>query len=58
MCVREFKIFVFEISFDLIFFFFWWDGFELGLHTCKAGALLLEPHLQPILPGYFGDGIF
>jgi hypothetical protein len=30
-------------------FFFWWDqGFNSGLHTCKAGALPLEPHLQSI----------
>jgi hypothetical protein len=26
------------------FFFFWWDwNLNLGLHTCKAVALLLEP---------------
>jgi hypothetical protein len=30
--------------------------FELRARACKAGALLLEPHLQPILL-YFGDGI-
>jgi hypothetical protein len=28
----------------------WWDwGLNSGLHTCKAGALLLQPHLQFIL---------
>jgi hypothetical protein len=26
-----------------ILFFFWWDS---GLYTCKAGSLLLKPHLQ------------
>jgi hypothetical protein len=30
-------------------FFFWWDwDLNSGLHTCKAGAPLLEPHLQSI----------
>jgi hypothetical protein len=35
----------------LIFYlFFWWDwGLTSGLHTCKVGTLLLEPHLQSIL---------
>jgi hypothetical protein len=34
----------------LLLFFFLWDwGFNSGLHTCKAGAVPLEPHLQPIL---------
>jgi hypothetical protein len=29
------------------FFFFWWDrGLNSELSTCKAGTLLLEPHLQ------------
>jgi hypothetical protein len=28
-------------------FFFFWGG--MGVWTCKAGALLLEPHLQSIL---------
>jgi hypothetical protein len=28
----------------------WWNwGLNSGLHACKTGALLLEPHLQPIL---------
>jgi hypothetical protein len=32
-----------------LFFFFWWHwGLNLGLHTCKAGTLLLEPRLQSI----------
>jgi hypothetical protein len=32
------------------FCFFWWDwSLNLGLHTCKASALSLEPHLQSIL---------
>jgi hypothetical protein len=32
------------------FLFLWWDlGFNSGLYGCKAGTLLLEPHLQPIL---------
>jgi hypothetical protein len=30
--------------------FFWWDwGLNSGLHACKGGTLLLEPHLQSIL---------
>jgi hypothetical protein len=29
---------------------FWWDwDFNSGLYACKADALLLQPHLQPIL---------
>jgi hypothetical protein len=33
-----------------IHFFFWWDwGLKSGIHTYKAGILLLEPHLQSIL---------
>jgi hypothetical protein len=37
---------------------FWWDrGFDSGVHACRAGALLLEPHLWSIFFGYFGDGI-
>jgi hypothetical protein len=28
----------------------WWDwGLNSGLRVCKAGTLLLEPHLQSIL---------
>jgi hypothetical protein len=27
------------------------------LYICKAGALLLEQHLQSTFSGYFGDGI-
>jgi hypothetical protein len=30
-------------------------GLNSGVCTCKAGAVLLEPHLQSILSGYFGD---
>jgi hypothetical protein len=31
-------------------FLFCWDrGLNSGLHACKAGALLLQPHLQSIL---------
>jgi hypothetical protein len=31
-------------------FFFWWDGgLNLGLLACKAGVLLLEPHLESVL---------
>jgi hypothetical protein len=38
------------VSQSFFFFFFWWDcGLNSGLRTCKAGALLLEPHLQTIL---------
>jgi hypothetical protein len=29
-----------------VYFFGWNWGLNLGLCTCKAGALLLEPHLQ------------
>jgi hypothetical protein len=37
--------------------FSWWDwGLNSQLHTCKAGALLLKPHLQSILLWLFGDG--
>jgi hypothetical protein len=37
------------------FFFLWWDwGLNLGLCTCKWGALL--PHnSSPFFSGYFGD---
>jgi hypothetical protein len=31
----------------------WTQGFQ----ACKASALSLEPHLQSILFGYFGDGV-
>jgi hypothetical protein len=34
----------------LFFFFFWWDwDLNSRLHFCKAGTLLLGPHLQSIL---------
>jgi hypothetical protein len=34
----------------LILLYFWWDrGLNSGLHTCKAGVLLLESHLQSTL---------
>jgi hypothetical protein len=37
-------------GFPFLFFLFWWDqSLNSGLFTCKAGALLLEPCLQPIL---------
>jgi hypothetical protein len=33
-----------------LFFFFWWDwDLNSGFFTCKAGALLLESHIQSIL---------
>jgi hypothetical protein len=41
--------------FALFFVFFcsfvcWWDlGLNTGLHTCKTGTLLIEPHLQVFL---------
>jgi hypothetical protein len=32
------------------FLIFCWDwGLNSGLHTCKAGTLSLEPHLQPYI---------
>jgi hypothetical protein len=32
---------------------------NLGLLACKAGVLLLEPHLESVFCfGYFGDGVF
>jgi hypothetical protein len=31
-------------------------GFKLRTSCFKAGTLLLEPQLQSILSGYFGDG--
>jgi hypothetical protein len=34
---------------------FWWDWSLLC--TCKAGALLLEPHLSSFCSGYFGDEV-
>jgi hypothetical protein len=35
---------------DSIVFLTWWDwGLNLGLFTCNAGTLQLEPHLQSIL---------
>jgi hypothetical protein len=35
---------------DCLFFFFCWDlDLNSGLHLCKAGTLLLKPHLQSIL---------
>jgi hypothetical protein len=44
----------FIISHFNLFFFFWWDwGLSSGLHTCKAGALSLEPHFQSILFSLF-----
>jgi hypothetical protein len=40
------------------FSFFWWDWvLNSELHVCKAGTLLLEPVLQPIFSGHFGDGV-
>jgi hypothetical protein len=33
-----------------LFLFFWWDwSLNSELHTCKTGALPLEPHLQSLL---------
>jgi hypothetical protein len=32
-------------------------GFNLELSTCKAGVVLLESHLQPILLWLFADGV-
>jgi hypothetical protein len=33
---------------------FWWDwGLKTGLWACKAGTLLIEPHLLSILPWLF-----
>jgi hypothetical protein len=41
-----------------IYYLFWWDrGLNSGLHACKAGVLLLEPHLQLFCSGFFGDGV-
>jgi hypothetical protein len=34
---------------DFFFFFLWDWGLNSGLCVCKAGTLLLEPHLQSIL---------
>jgi hypothetical protein len=34
-----------------LFVWFCWEwGLNSGLHACKVGTLLLEPHLQSILP--------
>jgi hypothetical protein len=51
-----------DVSFFLIYlfiYFFWWDwSLNSVLCTCKAGALLLEPHLKSILLWlFFGDGV-
>jgi hypothetical protein len=56
--------FTFSFKGSTLFFFFFggtW-GLNSGLHaykagTCKAGTLLLEPHLQSILVWLFGDGV-
>jgi hypothetical protein len=32
-------------------------GLNSGLHACKAGTLLLEPHLRPFCSAYFGDEV-
>jgi hypothetical protein len=35
------------LMYDLCIYLFWWGcGLNSGLHACKAGSLLLEPHLQ------------
>jgi hypothetical protein len=40
----------------LFFSFFGWEwNLNSGLYTYKAGALLLEPHVQSILLWFFGD---
>jgi hypothetical protein len=40
------------------FLFFGWDlSLNSGLCTCKAGALLLKPHLHPFWSSYFGSGV-
>jgi hypothetical protein len=47
--------FLFNDSFKKLF---WWDwGLNSGLWACKAGALLLEPHLQATSSGHFGDEV-
>jgi hypothetical protein len=57
---EEFQIYAFPATptpgvlchsnFFSTFFSFWWDwALNSGLCTCKAGALLLKPHLQSIL---------
>jgi hypothetical protein len=45
------------LKFLLLYYLFIWDGLNLnsGLHTCKAGALMLEQHLS-LFYCYFGDG--
>jgi hypothetical protein len=47
---------------DIIFFFFFFFVCEMclnsDLRTCKGGTLQVEPHRQPIFPGYFRDGVF
>jgi hypothetical protein len=46
------------IKFLTELFFIWWDySLNSGFCICKAGILLLEPHLQPIFSDYFGDGV-
>jgi hypothetical protein len=47
-------------GFFVLFSFFWWNrGSNSGFYRgpCKPGTLLLEPHLQFIFSGYFGDGV-
>jgi hypothetical protein len=39
------------------FFFLMGCGLNSGLHTCRAGALPLEPHIQSILLWLFGDRV-
>jgi hypothetical protein len=39
----------YKLLFKLFFFFCWDWGLNSGICTCKAGALLLEPHPQSIL---------
>jgi hypothetical protein len=42
--------FFFFLIFCFVVVFFWWDwSLNSGLHTCKAGILLLESYLQSIL---------
>jgi hypothetical protein len=38
-----------------IYVYRWKWSLNSGLHICKAGTILLEPHLQSICSGYFGD---
>jgi hypothetical protein len=46
---------IYVFSFYLFCFVFGRTG-DSECYTCKADTLPLDPHLQTICPGYFGNG--